>query len=174
MCVFVCIWTYSMHAYEHELGIAEATGALNLMLTLSTVANMKATRNDSWSSCHTWRADSQQRPCLSACILWVCIRVCVHVRFHHGRVSNRACFKGNTNPQKWGVRSIFPCLIGCRLIWLRNSLHDIPLSRQYRPTSRPIWLLRKGCKKKGDRQTGRRTDGRRKWKEWNWDLTSKC
>lgn len=54
------------------------------------------------------------------------------------------------------MRSIFPCLIGCQLIWFSNGRHDIPLSRQYRPTCLQIW---RKPKKKGGRQTGRRTDG---------------
>lgn len=123
------------------------------MLTSSTVANIKAIHNDNWSSCHSWgqRANSA---CASLLAHYGCACTFVHPRFHYGRVSNRTCFKGNTNPQKWGVRSIFPRLIGCWLIWLRNSQHDIPLSCQYRPTSFTNLAVEESLYEKGEQTDG--------------------
>lgn len=110
----VCVCTYLQRVCVCVCGIAATGGrgrALDLPLTSSTVANAKASRKDTRSACHTWRADSQQCSCLSACILCVRVRGFVyahthtHTRmstcvFHHGHVSNGACFKETTNPQK--------------------------------------------------------------------------
>lgn len=101
---------------------------------------------------------------LSMYIMWLCVQACVSTRVCIMAVFQTVCFKGKTNPQKWGVRSIFPCLIGCRLIWFRNSRHDIPLSWQYRPTRLSIWIWRKACKKKGSQTDGQTDDRRRKVK----------
>lgn len=100
-------------------------------------------------------------------------------RLRFDAVSNRTCFKGRANPQKWGMRSIFPCLIGYWLIWFRNSLRAVLLSWQSRPTPpanlNPETSVYETGRRDGqaDGQTAGESPKKKK-REWNWDLTSKC